>query len=88
MACVYVRVCACACMCMCIWSKLFTFCKYIRKKFLVEAAPHRTEVFWVAVVARPTRDPSRVLDDVLEQLHGAHDILVLHGEWMSGLVRP
>lgn len=84
----YVRVCACACVCMCIWSKLFTFCKCIRKKFLVEAAPPRTEVLLGAVVARPTRDPSWVLDDVLEQLHGAHDILVLHGEWMNGLVRP
>lgn len=29
---------------MCVWSKLFTLCKYIRKKFFMEVAPGRTEV--------------------------------------------
>ena len=68
-----------------VWSKLFTLCKYIRKKFLMEVAPGRTEVSLGAEVATATQGSphlphAQVLDDVLEQLHGAHDVLVLRGE--------
>lgn len=71
--------------CVCVWSKLFTLCKYIRKKFLMEVAPGRTEVSLGAEVATATQGSphlphAQVLDDVLEQLHGAHDVLVLRGE--------
>lgn len=68
-----------------VWSKLFTLCKYIRKKFLMEVAPGRTEVSLGAEVATATQGSphlphAQVLDDVLKQLHGAHDVLVLRGE--------
>ena len=71
--------------CVCVWSKLFTLCKYIRKKFLMEVAPGRTEVSLGAEVATATQGSphlphAQVLDDVLEQLHGAHDVLILRGE--------
>ena len=71
--------------CVCVCSKLFTLCKYIRKKFLMEVAPGRTEVSLGAEVVTATPQPlhlphAQVLDDILEQLHGTHDVLVLRGE--------
>lgn len=82
-------VCACVRACACVsGANCSFFANILENSFFVEAAPHRTELLLGAAVARPMQDPSWVLDDILEQLHGAHDILVLHGEWMSGLVRP
>lgn len=74
------------CVCVCVCSKLFTLCKYIRNKFLLEAAPG---IFGAEVVTATQGHPSptSVLDDVLEQLHGTHDVLVLHRERTRGLVR-
>lgn len=51
----------------------------------MEVAPGRTEVSLGAEVATATQGSphlphAQVLDDVLEQLHGAHDVLVLRGE--------
>lgn len=71
--------------CVCVWSKLFTLCKYIRKKFFMEVAPGRTEVSLgeevaIATQGFPHLPHAQVLDDVLEQLHGAHDVLILRGE--------
>lgn len=51
----------------------------------MEVAPGRTEVSLGAEVATATQGSphlphAQVLDDVLEQLHGAHDVLILRGE--------
>ena len=46
----------CVCVCVCVCSKLFTLCKYIRNKLLLEAAPGG--IFGAEVVTATQGHPS------------------------------